>query len=113
MRICIEVPAVLGRRTGEETKAINSTQVDVVGSGRVDPHSILHLLLRCGFGLGHSTARIASSNTVLRPFCVSAEHSRYFTAPISFAIAKPCTADKNVTKISDEDTSLLPLSELI
>ena len=24
-----------------------------------------------------STHRIASSNTVLRPFCVSAEHSRY------------------------------------
>lgn len=36
------------------------------------------------------TARIASSKTVLRPFCVSAEHSRYFTAPISLAIATPC-----------------------
>ncbi|KAL2298991.1 hypothetical protein Nmel_014602 [Mimus melanotis] len=24
---------------------------------------------------------MASSNTVLRPRCVSAEHSRYFTAP--------------------------------
>lgn len=36
------------------------------------------------------TARIASSNTVFKPFCVKAEHSRYFTAPISFAIATPC-----------------------
>lgn len=36
------------------------------------------------------TARIASSKTVLRPFWVSAEHSRYFTAPMSLAIATPC-----------------------
>ena len=36
------------------------------------------------------TTRIASSNTVLSPFCVSAEHSRYFTAPMSFIIATPC-----------------------
>lgn len=42
------------------------------------------------FGLGHRTARMASSNTVFRPFCVRAEHSRYFTALISFAIARPC-----------------------
>ena len=41
-------------------------------------------------GLGHKTARIASSNTVFSPFCVSAEHSRYLTAPISLAIARPC-----------------------
>ncbi|TSK87575.1 Serine/threonine-protein kinase 19 [Bagarius yarrelli] len=32
-------------------------------------------------GGGQRTARIASSNTVLRPRCVRAEHSRYFTAP--------------------------------
>lgn len=69
-----------------ETKAINSTRVDVVTA----THSTMHFLVRCGFGFGHSTARIASSNTVLRPFCVSAEHSKYFTAPISLAIAKPC-----------------------
>jgi len=36
------------------------------------------------------TARMASSNTFLRPFCVSAEHSRNLTALISFAIATPC-----------------------
>merc|ERR1719264_2110116 len=30
---------------------------------------------------------MASSNTVLSPFCVRAEHSRYFTAPTSLAIA--------------------------
>ena len=49
----------------------------------------MHGFLRWGFGFGQSTARMASSNTVFRPFCVSAEHSKYFTAPISFAIAKP------------------------
>ena len=42
-----------------------------------------------GFGLGHSTARMASSKTVFKPFCVSAEHSRYLTALISLAIARP------------------------
>lgn len=36
------------------------------------------------------TARIASSNTVFSPFCVRAEHSRYFTAPMSLHIATPC-----------------------
>ena len=36
------------------------------------------------------TARIASSKTVFRPFCVRAEHSRYFTAPMSLAICTPC-----------------------
>lgn len=29
------------------------------------------------FGAGFKTARMASSNTILRPFCVKAEHSRY------------------------------------
>jgi hypothetical protein len=38
---------------------------------------------------GHKTARIASSNTVFNPFCVNAEHSKYLTALISLAIAKP------------------------
>jgi len=46
-----------------------------------------------GFGLvtlrGKSTARMASSKTVLRPFWVSAEHSRYLTALMSFASARP------------------------
>jgi len=88
MLVCIEVPAVLGTRTGEEMKAIYSTQVDIIGSTQAQ--NTRHLLLGFGFGFGHNTARIASSNTVLRPFCVSAEHSKYFTAPISFAIAKPC-----------------------
>lgn len=32
-------------------------------------------------GAGARTARIASSNTFLRPFCVSAEHSRYLISP--------------------------------
>lgn len=42
-----------------------------------------------GLAFGHRTARIASSKTFLRPFCVSAEHSRYLTALISLAIARP------------------------
>lgn len=48
--------------------------------------------LRFGFtcNTGHNTALIASSNTVFSPFCVNAEHSKYLTALISFAMAKPC-----------------------
>ena len=42
-----------------------------------------------GLGGGQRTALMASSNTVLRPFCVSAEHSRYLTAPTSLAIDRP------------------------
>ena len=36
------------------------------------------------------TARMASSKTVFKPFCVSAEHSRYLTAPTSLDMATPC-----------------------
>lgn len=36
-------------------------------------------------GVGDRTHRMASSNTPLSPFCVSAEHSKYRTARISFA----------------------------
>lgn len=42
----------------------------------------VHFLFFLLTGGGHSTARMASSNTVLRPRCVRAEHSRYFTAPV-------------------------------
>lgn len=42
------------------------------------------------WGDGQRTARIASSKTILRPFWVNAEHSRYLTAPISFIICRPC-----------------------
>lgn len=35
------------------------------------------------------TARIASSKTVFKPFCVRAEHSKYLTALISLAIETP------------------------
>ena len=52
-------------------------------------HKRVHLRLGALVGTGQSTARIASSNTVFSPFCVNAEHSRYFTAPTSFAIANP------------------------
>lgn len=49
----------------------------------------VHFRLGLTCKTGHSTARMASSNTVLRPFCVRAEHSKYFTALISLAIASP------------------------
>ena len=40
-------------------------------------------------GVGQRTARIASSKTFFRPLVVSAEHSRYLTAPTSLDIARP------------------------
>lgn len=40
---------------------------------------------------GDMTARIASSNTFLSPFCVKAEHSMYFTALISLIFWSPCS----------------------
>lgn len=55
-----------------------------------DDQSMKHLRGFFGFGAGHNTARMASSKTVLRPFWVNAEHSRYLTAPTSFAIESPC-----------------------
>lgn len=39
---------------------------------------------------GKRTARIASSNTILRPFRVSAEHSTYLTARIVLHSCLPC-----------------------
>lgn len=59
-------------------------------------HKITHFLGFLGGGGGHSTARMASSKTFLRPFCVNAEHSRYLTALISFAICKLCGYDMGV-----------------
>lgn len=64
-----------------------------VGGGdmqRVSIYRIEHLRLFFGGMMGQRTARIASSNTVFRPFWVRAEHSRYLTAPISLAMASPC-----------------------
>ena len=49
-----------------------------------------------GFCAGHKTARMASSNTCLRPLWVNAEHSRYLTAPTSLAIDKPCKRVKQM-----------------
>lgn len=40
-------------------------------------------------GGGWSTIRMASSKTRFRPFCVSAEHSRYRLAPISTDMSSP------------------------
>lgn len=47
----------------------------------IPPQNMVHLFPLFFTGGGHSTARMASSNTVFRPRWVSAEHSRYFTAP--------------------------------
>uniref|UniRef100_A0A1A9ZDP8 Uncharacterized protein n=1 Tax=Glossina pallidipes TaxID=7398 RepID=A0A1A9ZDP8_GLOPL len=55
----------------------------------LENYSIVHLRFDLGCNTGHNTERIASSNTVFRPFCVKAEHSKYLTAPISLAIANP------------------------
>ena len=43
------------------------------------PHKIMHFFFFTGSG-GSKAARIASSKTFFKPFCVSAEHSTYFTA---------------------------------
>ena len=43
------------------------------------------------FPPGKTTHLIASSKTFFSPFWVSAEHSRYIIAPISFAKAVPCS----------------------
>ena len=55
-----------------------------------DDHKRQQGFLCLALGTGQSTARMASSKTVFKPFCVRALHSKYFTAPTSFAIAKPC-----------------------
>lgn len=47
---------------------------------------------------GDSTARIASSKTFFRPFCVNAEHSRYLTALISLHIVRPYCWSKKVRR---------------
>ena len=52
-------------------------------------HKKPHLDPFFGLGTGQRTALIASSKTVFRPFCFKALHSRYLTAPISLAMARP------------------------
>jgi hypothetical protein len=59
-----------------------------------------------GINIGHRTARMASSNTVLSPFCVKAEHSKYFTELISFAIAKPYKWSGDMVSIMKAFTSI-------
>ena len=69
------------------TVFITKQSILLLGS---EVYRTLHCFFFLILGTGHSTARIASSNTVFKPFCVKAEHSRYFTAPTSLAIARPC-----------------------
>lgn len=55
-------------------------------------YNITHFLRLTGSG-GSRAARIASSKTFLRPFCVSAEHSTYLTAFNSLASFSPCSIE--------------------
>ena len=50
----------------------------------------MHFLFLSGTEDGLNTARMASSKTFLSPFCVRAEHSTYWTAPMVLAMARPC-----------------------
>ena len=72
------------RRGGSEKKKWGG------GGSEGGNYKMAHLFLFLGLGLGQRTARIASSNTALSPFWVKAEHSRYLTARISLAMARPC-----------------------
>jgi len=70
--------------------ALTTALVSLLAShGRV-PYGNVNPAFRSGIERHVQTARIASSNTVLRPFCVRAEHSKYLMAPIFLAIATPC-----------------------
>lgn len=81
----------------EEKKKCQLCSSLLLKSSRIKSLSQVPVLMRYktlhffffGLAFGHRTARIASSKTFLRPFCVSAEHSRYLTALISLAIARP------------------------
>lgn len=64
------------------------------------PYKSIHFFLgRSGF-FGESTALIASSNTLLRPFWVRAEHSKYSTAFISLAICIPLAVVRGLSFFS-------------
>lgn len=63
------------------------------------------------------TALIASSKTLLRPFCVRAEHSMNLTALISLALAIPCSKEMgawffsrslSMVSLSSRRSSLVP-----
>jgi hypothetical protein len=52
-----------------------------------------HFFFDFGGAGGFNTPLIASSNTFFKPCCVNAEHSKYFTTPISLPICTPCEND--------------------
>lgn len=69
--------------------------------GKRDPdvYNSRHFLFLFLTGGGQRTARMASSNTVLRPRCVRAEHSRYFTAPVGDnPLQRRATRQRNATQ---------------
>ena len=70
-------------------KNITNNDITKTKHKKQTAHNTTQFFFFLGFGLGHSTARIASSNTFFRPFCVRAEHSRYLTELISLAMARP------------------------
>ena len=71
------------------TIKINSRNNSINATHLTYHYNNVHCFFDLGFGLGHKTARMASSKTVFSPFCVKAEHSKYLTERISLAIAKP------------------------
>ena len=48
----------------------------------------------------HGTTRTALSNTSFKPSCVSAEHSRYSTAPILLCILSPSEYEMGLSLLS-------------
>ena len=54
------------------------------------PQRRAHLFFLAGSG-GSKAARIASSNTFFKPFCVRAEHSTYLTALSSLESFSACS----------------------
>lgn len=73
----------------EEKKEVAGSKTDTY-KGKCAQRMLQWFFFRLGLGCGQRTARMDSSKTFLRPFCVRAEHSRYLTAPISLAIPRPC-----------------------
>lgn len=72
--------------------------IAIIGQDINQNREHLGFFLRIVTGL--RTALIASSNTVLSPFCVRAEHSTYFTAPMSFCNLSPSVVVMGVSDFS-------------
>lgn len=69
--------------------------------------SILQPFFFLGSSNGDKPTRIASSNTDRSPFCVKAEHSIYFTAPIAFDIPKPWNETQLIYESSEASSTCM------